>query len=302
VRRVKYIGLWGGREVVHTVDIFQPISSGYILYNENIMKNHIYKVSGLILSVSLIMPLFAAAQTDSSTALQIQSLMSQITSLEQQLHTLMQSVASSSNSDKEDGGMGRMGTTTPPNVSNMMGEGGMSPKMGVCPVIARDLYLGVRGDDVSQLQGMLAREGFLSGATTTGYFGPMTARALGEFQKQSGIASSTGFFGPITRDFLRGHCGDGSGMMGSSTPPNMMPMQPVWHEGSTTSQGQGSGDWNVPPMMGSTTMPQPCPQNPNTLPNNSNPAAAAAALFVPHALIPGMIIEMHPCPPSSNQP
>lgn len=254
------------------------------------MKKNIYKVSGLILSIALITPLFAFAQTDSSDLTsQIQSLMSQITSLETQLQTLVSSAVGSTT-----GPMWGQGSGTPPTGSSTPGM------MGVrCPQVDRDLSIGSTGSDVSQLQDMLAGDGFLS-ASSTGFFGQLTASALGEFQAHFGIASSTGVLGPITRNFINGRCGGQGqgGGMGSSTPPMwqmgssthpMMPMMPAmpWHQASTT---DGGGNWMGP--TGSSTPPQPCAQDDSNS-DMSNAAAVAAMLFVPHSILPGMM--MHPC-------
>ena len=98
-----------------------------------------------------------------------------------------------------------MGSTTPP---MMPPQGGV---MAACPVPTRSLGLGAKGDDVKQLQDMLAADpasGFT--ASSTGVFGPMTMRAMKRFQDANGIASSTtGLVGPATRKVLEGRCGKG---------------------------------------------------------------------------------------------
>lgn len=82
--------------------------------------------------------------------------------------------------------------------------------LGVCGerAITRDLSLNMRGDDVKWLQqylidkktGVAAKE--LAKAGATGSFGPMTARALKEYQRAMGISPATGYFGPMTRTHL----------------------------------------------------------------------------------------------------
>ncbi len=278
-------------EVIH----IQPPGGPPCIYN-GAMKENIYKVSGLILSIALITPLFAFAQTDTTgLTSQIQSLVSQITSLEQQLQSLVSS-ATGSTTPSTSASMWGQGAGTPPSAG-----GSGSGMMGMrCLEIGRNLSVGSTGSDVSQLQDMLAGEGFLS-ASSTGFFGQMTASALGQFQAHFGIASSTGVFGPLTRNFINGRCGGPGqgGGMGSSTPPMwqigssthpMMPMIPAmpWNQASTTNGGNGGGDWKGP--MGSSTPPQPCAQDDSQ--NMSNAAAVAAMLFVPHSILPGM---MRPC-------
>jgi len=284
------------------------------------MKNITYKASALIISFALITPLFASAQTVSASgdvSAQVQSLMSQITTLESQLHDLVSSVVGSTtipmwNASSTRPALPPASTSTP-----MMMGGGAN-----CPQINRNLSVGSSGPDVSQLQDVLASEGFLS-ASSTGFFGQLTARALMQFQDHFGIASSsTGNAGPLTRDFIRNHCDGGQGngngqgggqpqgngqggqqQMGSST--SAMPMMPAhmqWNQGSST----GSMPMHPPVVqmgggqMGSSTMPapQPCAQGGGTIMasssgNLSNSAAVIAALFVPHSPIPGM---MPPCP------
>jgi peptidoglycan hydrolase-like protein with peptidoglycan-binding domain len=188
-----------------------------------------------------------------------------------------------------------------------------------CLPIMRNLSQGASGDDVTSLQQTLVDDGFLSASSTTGFFGPLTARAVMQMQVRFGIASSsTGFVGPLTRGFLRGGCGEGQGgAMGSST-------SPAWLAGSSTHPmlnpfDGGSGDINqmmdgtssgvhvmrpMMPVMGSSTMPLP-PCMPNGAGASTtddsglgNSAAVAAAFFVPHVLIPG---AMRPCSDVSGE-
>ena len=109
------------------------------------------------------------------------------------------------------------GSTTP---------GGMPPgqygKM-MCIKLERNLGLGSQGDDVRKLQDMLRDDdsvGFT--ASSTGFFGPMTLKAMMRFQMNNGIASSaTGAVGPLTRGFFERACGKGlddhHDTMGSTT-------------------------------------------------------------------------------------
>lgn len=70
---------------------------------------------------------------------------------------------------------------------------------------ARDLTLGSQGSDVSSLQAFLIGEDTgpsakaLLAAGATGYFGPITQRALAEYQAEAGISPASGYFGPLTR-------------------------------------------------------------------------------------------------------
>ncbi|OGZ00388.1 MAG: hypothetical protein A2945_03515 [Candidatus Liptonbacteria bacterium RIFCSPLOWO2_01_FULL_52_25] len=71
--------------------------------------------------------------------------------------------------------------------------------------LARKLSQGVSGDDVIVLQGLLIKEGFLTGSAT-GYFGALTKAAVVKFQEKyaneiltpNGLTAGTGSVGPAT--------------------------------------------------------------------------------------------------------
>ncbi|OGJ01513.1 hypothetical protein A3G98_00230 [Candidatus Nomurabacteria bacterium RIFCSPLOWO2_12_FULL_37_8] len=72
--------------------------------------------------------------------------------------------------------------------------------------LAKPLYRGLRGTDVTTLQNVLIKEGLLSSDSNTGYFGPLTEAAVKAFQVKYGIVTSgtpstTGYgsIGPRTR-------------------------------------------------------------------------------------------------------
>ncbi len=160
-------------------------------------------VAGLVVATA-IMPLFAFADT-SDLQSQIQSLLSQIKALQEQIRTL---IASSSGAGTGDGW--KIGSTTPPSwkdTSNNVPPGQIG-KM-TCVTIARNLRVGSHGEDVKNLQQILSQDsesGFQGSAT--GFFGPLTAQAVMKFQKRMGIASSTdGSVGTLTRGFFERQCG-----------------------------------------------------------------------------------------------
>lgn len=71
---------------------------------------------------------------------------------------------------------------------------------------SRDLFVGVQGDDVKELQRYLNRQGFTlaeNGVASPGqetvYFGELTRNALIRFQQTNGISPAIGYFGPKTR-------------------------------------------------------------------------------------------------------
>jgi sortase A len=67
-------------------------------------------------------------------------------------------------------------------------------------VFTQNLSIGTRGNDVAVLQRFLIAGGYLKISTSTGYFGPVTAAALGAWQASVGISPSVGYFGPVSRE------------------------------------------------------------------------------------------------------
>ena len=144
-----------------------------------------------VMMVSIMLPSLAFAQTDVRS--QIESLMSQIRTLQAQLQTLLQDAASST----------RAVLGVPP--------GQLSKAM--CIRLGRNLRHGMEGEDIRALQEWLLEDkenAFVGRAT--GFFGPLTARAMARFQTKMGIASITdGSVGPLTRGFFERQCGKGLG-------------------------------------------------------------------------------------------
>src|SRR3990167_868550 len=64
----------------------------------------------------------------------------------------------------------------------------------------RNLTIGSRGTDVTELQKLLSEQGLLN-AESTGYFGTLTKEAVQKFQRARGI-SDTGYVGTLTRGAL----------------------------------------------------------------------------------------------------
>lgn len=88
------------------------------------------------------------------------------------------------------------------------------PQVGVKKNIAkknqRNLYKGVRGQDVKALQMFLMTQAIgpksqkLKAVGATGYFGQITKDALIEFQKNKNITPAEGYFGPKTKAVIGG--------------------------------------------------------------------------------------------------
>jgi peptidoglycan hydrolase-like protein with peptidoglycan-binding domain len=78
-------------------------------------------------------------------------------------------------------------------------------------VFTRDLFSGMTGADVKQLQlflisqniGPAAKKLDANGATTN--FGSLTKAALAEFQTYAHIAPASGYFGSVTRAYVNAH-------------------------------------------------------------------------------------------------
>ena len=73
-----------------------------------------------------------------------------------------------------------------------------------CINISQNLTLGSTGDDATNLQNFLISKGYLDAQYSTGYYGFLTAQAIGKLQLGLGIVSSTndtayGITGPRTR-------------------------------------------------------------------------------------------------------
>lgn len=73
---------------------------------------------------------------------------------------------------------------------------------------SKNLVAGSRGNDVSQLQLFLIAKSAgtaakaLASSGATGRFGPLTKKALIEYQKSVGITPASGYFGPKTRAYI----------------------------------------------------------------------------------------------------
>jgi peptidoglycan hydrolase-like protein with peptidoglycan-binding domain len=74
--------------------------------------------------------------------------------------------------------------------------GGYSPTN--CPVLSRNLVVGLQGTDVTSLQNFLITQGYLATGNNTGYFGSLTQQAVQKWQGAHSI-STVGSVGPQTR-------------------------------------------------------------------------------------------------------
>src|SRR5665213_301050 len=88
-------------------------------------------------------------------------------------------------------------------IAQLEGQSGQAP----CVNLSSDLTLGSTGGDVTNLQNYLIAKGDLSPQYNTGYYGFLTAQAVGKLQVSLGIVSSSndpvyGIMGPQTRGTL----------------------------------------------------------------------------------------------------
>ncbi len=102
----------------------------------------------------------------------------------------------------------------------------ISARHGICRALSRALRAGERGEDVRELQDFLRLQGFFSGEAT-GYFGPITERALQKWQADRGIVATGsprltgwGVVGPRTLARIRAWCGSSALFDASPTAGN----------------------------------------------------------------------------------
>jgi peptidoglycan hydrolase-like protein with peptidoglycan-binding domain len=122
------------------------------------------KIVASLLGVSLLVaPGMVSGQTVAELQAQIAALMAQINALQAQIAAL-----------------------------------GGAPAAAAC-TFTKNLFVGVRGDDVKCLQNYLIGAGHAIPAGATGYFGSQTKAAVAAWQAANGVAPAAGYFGPISR-------------------------------------------------------------------------------------------------------
>lgn len=90
--------------------------------------------------------------------------------------------------------------------------------------LTRNLYKSLKGEDVKILQNFLISQNLLSSDSNTGFFGPLTEKAVQSFQKSHGIVSSGNFWstgygmvGPTTRSKINSMLSSTSCSSGTQT-------------------------------------------------------------------------------------
>ena len=155
------------------------------------MNHHLSRpLAALLTAAVMAAPIFASAQATSTPDSALGGISAQIQALLQQIKTLQDNIRQLQQQA----------------ISVMTTNAGTTTTRG-CRFFDHDFSLGSQGEDVRDLQKILGRDPSIFNASTTGFFGPLTAKAVKKFQEKFGVASSsTGVVGPRTRNFLRDHC------------------------------------------------------------------------------------------------
>lgn len=180
-------------------------------------------VFGSLITLALSLPLYASALSVDELQAQINTLLGQLKSLQEQLRQLQKESDSDSTPTPQpractmeakvcpDGtSVGRTG----PNCEFTACPTRTTPPLRRCYAFDRILQRGMRGDDVRELQEVLSSEGYLAEDNLSGYFGPVTEEALRKLQSANGVVSSGGaattgwgVLGPMTRAWFWKWCG-----------------------------------------------------------------------------------------------
>src|SRR3990167_2271393 len=165
-----------------------------------------FKHVGAVAVISVLLPFAANALTVEDIQAQIANLLAQITQLQEQLKQLQGDDGSPVACTMEAKicpdatSIGRTGPKC--EFAACPGETKpVPPVVRICPQILRTLDQGISGSDVKEVQSSL-------GVSQTGYFGPMTAKAVAAFQADEGL-TQVGIVGPQTRAAFARRCGWG---------------------------------------------------------------------------------------------
>lgn len=189
------------------------------------------------LTLAVLLPFAASALTADDIQTQIQSLLAQIAQLQQQLKQLQVPTERACTMEAKICPDGSAVGRTGPNCEFAACPGtAVRPLPPVCPIFNRPLAQGATGDDVTQLQQYL-------GVSQTGYFGPVTAKAVGALQADAGIAQ-VGIVGPATRDWFWRRCGGGGWNQNfSASPTSGQAPLAVTFTANTNAKGEYSIDF-----------------------------------------------------------
>lgn len=178
------------------------------------------RIAATVISTAVLAaPMLALAEDATTTSngvnAQVQALLAQIKTLQEQIRQLVGSTT-----------LPKLGM--PPFIASStmpFWGGGNATSTGAraypCPMLARNLAQGSSGDDVESLQEHLRDTGYLATSSVTGFFGPLTMQAVKRYQDENGVGAATGFVGAMTREFFGKRCGEIEGrrigQIGSTT-------------------------------------------------------------------------------------
>jgi peptidoglycan hydrolase-like protein with peptidoglycan-binding domain len=176
----------------------------------------------LLVAGALALPVFASAQTVASLQQQLQALLAQLASLQQNT-TASSSVAA--------------GTTNAP-----------SQQPIICPALVRTLSVGSTGTDVANLQGFLAQNPLIyPEGSVTAYFGRLTQDAVQRWQSayhivSSGTPATTGYgvVGPHTRAAIAASCVTSGGSSSAPLSSTQQALCPIASQPATLCAGTWS--------------------------------------------------------------
>src|SRR3989344_848455 len=180
-----------------------------------------FKHVGAVAVLTVLLPFAANALTVEDIQAQIANLLAQITQLQEQLKQLQGDDGSPVACTMEAKicpdatSIGRTGPKC--EFAACPGETKpVPPVVRICPQILRTLDQGISGSDVKEEQSYL-------GVSQTGYFGPMTAKAVAAFQADEGL-TQVGIVGPQTRAAFARRCGWGKDTFSASPTSGPAPL------------------------------------------------------------------------------
>lgn len=174
-----------------------------------------------LFALTLFLPLTAFALTQSEKESLVQSLLQQVAVLQAQINTIIAQQRGTSPTT------GQTGSASVPQATALQ--------------LIRNLYLGVKGDDVSVLQQFLRQTGDFTYGEITGYYGFATAQAVQRYQCREmricfGSPESNGYgvVGPKTRAAI-GTLQASIASITATTTPGTKSVSPTGEGGSATS-------------------------------------------------------------------
>lgn len=115
---------------------------------------------------------------------------------------------------------------------------GQTPSQS-CSIFNRNLTIGHTGAEVTNLQNFLIDRGYNIPAGATGYFGGQTRQAVARFQADQGIGPAVGYFGPLTRGRIQNLC---TPVVIPTPTPSPTPSEPLSGEASLERYSAKDGD------------------------------------------------------------